>query len=169
VLRRDLLIREMEPGDIRQASKITEEIMLDSWERHEKDYYPREALDFDISMDSAQNLVEYLKVETNFAYVAEEGKAILGTTKGRIFGKSGLARLGWIGVHPDYQRKGIGKALLKRVIKYCRDKGCHKLTLYTLPVLIPAVNLYLKLGFVPEAYLHKEWWNVDFIKMSKWL
>jgi len=120
-------------------------------------------------MQSAKDLEEALKVDTNFAYVAEEERTLLGTAAGRLFGKSGLARLGWIGVHPDHQRKGIGKALLKRVIRYCRDKGCHKLTLYTLPVLIPAVNLYLKLGFVPEAYLHKEWWNVDFIKMSKWL
>ncbi len=36
-------------------------------------------------------------------------------------------------------------------------------------MLIPAINLYLKFGFVPEAFLRKEWWNVDFIKMSLWL
>ncbi len=33
--------------------------------------------------------------------------------RGRLFGKSGLAKLGWIGVNPDHRRKGIGKALLK--------------------------------------------------------
>lgn len=164
-----MLIREMMPRDAEQASKITEETMLDSWQRHEKDHYPREALDFDISMQSAKNLEEALKIDTNFAYVADEKDTTLGIAKGRLFGKSGLAKLGWIGVHPDHQRKGIGKALLRRVITYCRDNGCHKLTLNTMPVLIPAINLYLKLGSVPEAYLHKEWWNVDFIKMSKWL
>jgi len=163
-----LLIREMKPKDAEQASKIIEETRLDSWQRHEKDYYPRKALDFDISMKSAKNLRESLKIEANFMYVADEARAILGVAIGRLIGKSGLATLGWIGVHPNHQRKGIGKALLIEVIRYCRDHGCHKLTLYTLPVLIPAVNLYLRLGFVPEAYLHKEWWNVDFIKMSKW-
>ncbi|MFQ6068307.1 MAG: GNAT family N-acetyltransferase [Candidatus Bathyarchaeia archaeon] len=117
----------------------------------------------------AKNLEESLKIETNFIFVAEEKNTVIGVAVGRIVGKSGLARLGWIGVHPSHQRKGTGKALLKEVIKYCRNQGCHKLTLYTLPVLIPALNLYLKLGFVPEAYLRKEWWNVDFIKMSKWL
>ncbi|MCK4439716.1 GNAT family N-acetyltransferase [Candidatus Bathyarchaeota archaeon] len=70
---------------------------------------------------------------------------------------------------PTYQKDSIGKALLEKVIEHCRAEGCHKITLYTLPFLIPAINLYLKYGFVPEAYLHKEWWNVDFMKMSKWL
>jgi len=165
----DLLVRKMKTRDAEQVSKITEEIMLDSWQRHERDYYPREALDFDISMKSAKNLEESLRIKTNFMYVAEEAEAILGVAIGRLIGKSGLAILGWIGVYPNHQRRGIGKALLEKAIKYCRDNGCHKLTLYTLPILIPAVNLYLKLGFVPEAYLHKEWWSVDFIKMSKWL
>jgi len=81
----------------------------------------------------------------------------------------GLALLEWICVHPTHQGKGIGEAILKHFIEYCKQQKCHKITLYTLPVLIPALKLYLKLGFVPEAYLHKEWWGVDFIKMSKWL
>lgn len=159
----------MKPEDVEQVSKITEETMLDGWERHEMDYYPREALDFDISMQSAENLVESLNDETSFTFVADKKKSILGVVAGRLFVESGLARVEWIGVHPNCQRKGIGEALLRKVIRYCRDKGCHKLTLYTLPVTIPAINLYLKLGFFPEAYLSREWWNVDFIKMSKWL
>jgi len=148
---------------------MTEEIMLDCWEKYEKDYYPKKALDFDISVHSPKYYQDSLKVETNFAFVVEEDNEIVGIANGRLVGKSGLARLGWIGVHPNHQNKRIGKALLKKVIEYCRAEGCHKITLYTTPVLIPAVNLYLKQGFVPEAYLRKEWWNVDFIKMSKWL
>lgn len=45
-------IRKMQCGDIKQASKMTEEIMLDCWEKYEKDYYPKKALDFDISVHS---------------------------------------------------------------------------------------------------------------------
>ncbi len=45
-----MLIREMIPRDAEQAAKITEEIMRDSWQNYEKDYYPQEALDFDIAM-----------------------------------------------------------------------------------------------------------------------
>jgi len=164
-----MFVRKMNPSDVEQASKITKEVMLDSWERYERNYYPREALDFDISRHSAENYKESLRIEERFAFVAEEEGRIVGVVMGRIVGESGLATLGWIGVHPTYQRRGIGKALLETIINHCEAKGCHKITLYTMPVLIPAVNLYLKLGFVPEAYLHKEWWKTDFIKMSKWL
>lgn len=162
-------IRKMQSGDAKKVSKMTKEIMLDCWEKYEKDYYPKKALDFDISVHSPKYYRDSLKVETNFVFIAEEDNKIVGVAKGMIIGESGLARLGWIGIHPTRQNLGIGKALLEKVIEHCRAKGCHKITLFTLPVLIPAVNLYLKCGFVPEAYLHKEWWNVDFIKMSKWL
>lgn len=162
-------IRKMQSGDAKKVSKMTKEIMLDCWEKYGKDYYPKKALDFDISVHSPKYYRDFLKVETNFVFIAEEDNKIVGVAKGMIIGESGLARLGWIGVHPTRQNLGIGKALLEKVIEHCRTKGCHKITLHTLPVLIPAVNLYLKCGFVPEAYLHKEWWNVGFIKMSKWL
>jgi len=164
-----VLVRKMQRGDAKQASKMTKEIMLDCWREYEKNYYPKKALDFDISVHSPKYYRDSLKLETNFTFVAEENGEIAGVANGRLVGESGLAILGWIGVHPTHQNRGIGKALLEKVIEHCRTEGCHKITLYTLPVLIPAVNLYLKHGFVPEAYLRKEWWNVDFIKMSKWL
>lgn len=164
-----IFVRKMQPSDAKQASKMTKEIMLYTWEKHEKSYYPRKALDFDISVHSPKHYRDSLKVEMNFAFVAEGNGEIVGIAIGKLVGESGLARLGSIGVHPTHQNKGIGKALLEKVIEHCRAKGCHKITLYTLPVLIPAMNLYLKYSFVPEAYLRKEWWNVDFIKMSRWL
>ena len=94
-------------------------------------------------------------MKTNFAFVAEENGEIVGIAMGRLVGESGLARLGWIGVHPTRQNKGIGRALLEKATEHCRAEGCHKITLYTSPVLIPAINLYLKYSFVPEAYLQR--------------
>jgi len=162
-------IREMRIEDAEEAAKIIRETTLDSWERLEKGYYPRRALEFDITRSSPEMLRQRFADAQNFGFVAVENNVIVATASGNIVGESGLARLGGIGVHPDYQRKGIGKALLQRVIEYCKAKRCHKIILYTLPVLVPAINLYLKCGFVPEAYLRKEWWKVDFIKMSLWL
>jgi len=162
-------IREMRIEDAEQVAKVLRETMLHSWEHYEKDYYPKQALEFDITHNSAEQLKERFANAENFGFVVEEANEIIATTLGRIVGESGLATLGWIGVHPNYQRKGIGKALLQRVIEHSKTKRSHKIILYTLPVLIPAINLYLKCGFVPEAYLRKEWWKVDFIKMSLWL
>jgi ribosomal protein S18 acetylase RimI-like enzyme len=159
----------MQHEDTKAASRATKEAMLDSWEKREKNYYPKEALDFDISVHSPKDYRDFLRPETNYACIAEQDNKIIGIAMVTIVGKSGLARLGWIGVHPSHQKRGVGTALLEDVVEHCKSRKCHKITLYTLPVLIPAINLYLKFGFVPETYLHKEWWNVDFIKMSKWL
>jgi len=126
-------------------------------------------LEFDISINSPEHLKEKIANPQELLFVSEENETIVGIAFGKIVGESGLARLGWIGVRPEHQRQGIGKALLKEFIEHCRQKGCHKVTLNTLPVLIPAINLYLKCGFVPEAYLRREWWRVDFIRMSLWL
>jgi len=162
-------IREMQITDVEEASRVLRETMLDSWERFEKGYYPRKALEFDISHNSPEALKQRLVDPQNFNYVSEENNIIVGTALGKIIGESGLASLGWIGVHPRYQRRGVGKALMQGSVEHCKSRGCHKIILYTLPVLILAINLYLKCGFVPEAYFRKEWWRVDFIKMSRWI
>jgi len=164
-----VLTRRMLLDDAKQTAKMLKENLLDWWEKYAKDYYPKKAVDFDISRQSPEHLQDFLKVEINYAFVAEENNEIVGIAKGKIVGESGLAMLNSLAVHPNHQNKGIGKALLEEVINHCKAKNCHKITLYTIPVLIPAVNLYLKSGFVPEAYLHKESWNINFIKMSRWL
>lgn len=147
----------------------SERILVDSWERYEKDYYPRRALEHDLSSRTPEHYKNQLEDPSRFTFVAEEGGKLVGIASGEILGIPGLARLGTIGIHPGHQRSGVGKALMEKVVKHCEKKGCHKITLYTLPVLIPAINLYLRFGFVPEAYLREEWWAVDFIKMSLWL
>jgi ribosomal protein S18 acetylase RimI-like enzyme len=166
-------VRNMKAEDAEASAKVVRETMEDTWNRLERDYYPRKALEFDMSLCIPEKYTKELQEPNNFHFVAEENGKIVGIATGIIQRgdekAGGLARLGWICVHQSHQQKGIGEALLNHVIEYCRQQKCHKITLYTLPVLVPALKLYLKVGFVPEAYLRKEWWEIDFIKMSKWL
>ncbi len=164
-----VIIRKMGFNDVEEASIITKDIMLDAYERFEKGFYPLQAVEFDISNHSSQHFHDALKQPDRFLYVAEENRVIVGMVTGRIIGESGLAQIGWFGVLPTHQRKGIGRQLLETVIGHCQGKNCHKITLNTIQVLEPAIVLYIKCGFVPEAYLYKEWWGVNFIKMSNWL
>jgi len=164
-----MIIRKMAEEDIARVAEITGIIMNDAWERYEKGYYPRKAVDFDISSHSKEHTAESLGSDDDLSLVAEDEGRVVGVVSGRLIGVSGLARLGWLGVLPEFQGRGIGRELLERAIEECRERGCHKITLYTLPVLMPAVNLYMRVGFVPESYLRREWWEVDFLKMSIWL
>ncbi len=165
----DIEIRPMAAGDIPGTIKAMREAWDHSYETWEKGYYPIEAHEFDMSQNTAENLRKKLDDAQYFSFIALADGRIAGRISGDIFGNSGYGMIRNIAVHPDFHRLGIGKKLLDRAVAHFEGKGCHKVSLNTLPVLIPAINLYLKSGFVPEAYLARQWWGVDFIYMSKWL
>lgn len=51
-------------------------------------------------------------------------------------------------IHPDYQRRGIGRALLD----FAREQSPDHLWLYTLQVNIQARSFYEKNGFIAEKF-----------------
>jgi len=165
----NISIRELEEHDILATIEVMKEAWNYSYETWEKDYYPREAHEFDLGQNTEENYRKYLGDASTFCFIGLVNGKIAGKISGQIIGKSGFSMIRSIAVHPDYYRCGVGKRLLGATMDHLRKMGCHKVSLHTLPVLIPAINLYLKAGFVPEAYLAKQWWGVDFIYMSKWL
>ncbi len=162
-------IRRMRNKDIEGTIKAMRVAWDYSYETWEKDYYPREAHEFDLSQNTPENWDKSLADPCYFAFIALADGKIAGKVSGQVIGNSGFGMIRNIAVHPKYHRKGIGRMLVDAAINHLEKKGCHKVSLNTLPVLIPAINLYLKSGFVPEAYLAKQWWGVDFIYMSRWL
>lgn len=162
-----LRVRPLELNDLERASSLSTTIMLNLWDEHLRDYYPKRALRHDLVFHSRESYARILEDSHSFCFVAELGKDLVGVVVGRVDG--GVASIRWIGVHPSWRKRGIGRRLLTRAVEHCKKLGCHKVTLYTLPTIIPAMNLYLKSGFVPEAYLRKHWWGVDYVVMSKWV
>ncbi|MGG3574849.1 GNAT family N-acetyltransferase [Bacillus gobiensis] len=54
-------------------------------------------------------------------------------------------------VHPDYQKQGIGRTILKNLLKKCQDEGMKKVQLFSAK---GKHSFYKKLGFTerePEA------------------
>jgi GNAT superfamily N-acetyltransferase len=49
-----------------------------------------------------------------------------------IYIAEGRVNIGWMGVHPDDQRKGIGSQLIKAAEDFSRQKGIDELAVYTL-------------------------------------
>lgn len=50
-------------------------------------------------------------------------------------------------VHPDFQGKGLGKALMKYMIKKLRSEDISNITLFADPQV---VNFYRRMGFMPD-------------------
>jgi len=63
-------------------------------------------------------------------FVAVRGETILGFIT--LYVAEGRVNIGWLGVHPDYHRRGIGGRLLQAAEDYCRDIGILELATYTL-------------------------------------
>jgi predicted N-acetyltransferase YhbS len=86
-----VIIRKMQPKDVEEASEALCEAMRDAWKRYEKGYYPKRALEFDISVSSPEHLRKKLENPQKLLLVAEENGAIVGVAFGEIIGESGLA------------------------------------------------------------------------------
>ncbi|NEQ63961.1 MAG: GNAT family N-acetyltransferase [Symploca sp. SIO1B1] len=50
-------------------------------------------------------------------------------------------------VHPDFQNQGLGKALMKYMIKKLRNEDISNITLFADPQV---VNFYRRMGFMPD-------------------
>lgn len=86
----------------------------------------------------------------------EEGHPILVATErdqvvgGAILVHTPFISIGYhLAVHPDYQRKGIGNALMKESEKILKEKGAEKVCIYVYEDKKHLLDIYKKKGFVP--------------------
>ncbi|NER11144.1 Acetyltransferase (GNAT) family protein [Muriicola jejuensis] len=87
--------------------------------------------------------------------IDQGGKIFFGKVKGEIAGCFSLLpgedmcfELGKMAVKPQFQGQQIGQKLLRFAIDYTRERGMHRLYLYSNTILTPAIHLYRKFGFV---------------------
>jgi mycothiol synthase len=63
----------------------------------------------------------------------------------------GSGYLHYVGVDPAHTRRGLGRLVTLRVLHDFRDAGLRDAVLETEVFRLPAIRLYLQLGFVPES------------------
>jgi ribosomal protein S18 acetylase RimI-like enzyme len=92
---------------------------------------------------------------TNWAFLVarEEGQAIGGATVAfrtpgldMLGGRTDLAALWDIRVHPDYRRRGVGRALLGQAAAWARERGCTQLKIETQNNNVRACRFYAAQG-----------------------
>ncbi|HYF65934.1 MAG TPA: GNAT family N-acetyltransferase [Herpetosiphonaceae bacterium] len=62
----------------------------------------------------------------------------------------------WVGTHRDHGRRGLSAALMQRLLVDFAARGYGDAVLETDDFRLPAIRLYLKLGFIPVYQAHGE-------------
>jgi GNAT superfamily N-acetyltransferase len=88
----------------------------------------------------------FLAMEPDGCYVAEWNGQPAGTATIIAYGAA-VAWIGMVLVHPDYRRRGVGTALLKRCIEHLRERGVRSIKLDATPA---GKQVYDGLGFKDE-------------------
>ncbi len=86
-------------------------------------------------------------------FLLNSGKKIIGTASAWFdndYDGGKYGRIHWLAIHPDYQGKGLSKPLLSATCQKLVELGHDKAYLTTSSARIPAINLYLKFGFIKE-------------------
>jgi ribosomal protein S18 acetylase RimI-like enzyme len=60
---------------------------------------------------------------------------------------TGVGDIEPVGVHPDFQRRGLGRAIMHEALRRLRDKGMTRAVLNTWTRNEPGLALYKSLGF----------------------
>ncbi len=60
--------------------------------------------------------------------------------------------LGWVAGHPEHSGRGLGAIVCAAVVRRYRAAGYRRIFLRTDDFRLPAIKVYLKLGFVPFLF-----------------
>jgi GNAT superfamily N-acetyltransferase len=109
----------------------------------------RELADFLLAFDPTRDGVWVALENSRFA-----GSIAIDGRQARTAG----ARLRWFIVVPEFQGTGIGFAMARRAVAFCRQQGYAKIFLWTFKGLDTARAIYEKLGFtLCEAHAVAQW------------
>ena len=108
-------------------------------------------------------------------FVVEDGERIVGrlsVARDAHPASFHVADLGLM-VAAGYRRRGVGRALLARAVKWARTAHVRKLELHVFPHNEPAIALYEGFGFVREGFRREHYRRgsgyVDAILMAYWV
>lgn len=156
-------IRQATPDDVRPAF----ELALCVFNEFEAPTYEPIAIDkFKSDCIENQNYINNYLSGNHLMYVALENEKIIG-----MINERGNGRISMLFVDGEYQRQGIAKSLMERMVCELKLRGINKITLQSSPYAVP---FYKNFGFIqtsveqklngfiitPMEYIPNEIWDV---------
>ncbi len=99
------------------------------------------------------NPKQYILDTGGFIFFVKNEDRIIGTVA--LINQNTFFELSKMAISPAYQGLKIGQQLIEYCINFAKEQQWKTITLYSNRKLIPAINLYKKVGFV-EAPLEKD-------------
>ncbi|MEM6865672.1 MAG: GNAT family N-acetyltransferase [Bacteroidota bacterium] len=114
----------------------------EAWISH---YFKMEPMDY-LALDHPQT---YILDKGGYIVVALKGETVVGVCALiKMVGKAYDFELAKMGVSPSHQGQGIGGLLGKHILAKAKEFGASTVYLESNSILVPALALYRKLGFV---------------------
>ena len=113
-----------------------------------------------------KRFIDFSEKEGVRIFVAEDKSKILGfltLTEGDI---EVPAQFHLVAVAKEFRGKGIGKELIRRGMEHVEAVGGRKIKVFVRPWNVVMQKVCIELGFVPEAYLRREYLDRDLILYS---
>jgi ribosomal protein S18 acetylase RimI-like enzyme len=98
--------------------------------------------------DPASDIQSKMKTQPELFFVAVDEGSLVGTAMSGFDGHRGWVY--YVAVHPDYRRRGIGSALMKKVEGALTEMGCSKLNLQIRVGNAQVQSFYDSLGYSLE-------------------
>jgi hypothetical protein len=126
--------------EIRSYSHADQESVIKLW----KTVFP----DAPAHNDPDANIRSKLDIQPELFFLAKSDGQIIGTAMSGFDGHRGWVY--YVAVHPEYRRRGIGTALMKRVEESLSEIGCPKLNLQIRADNAEVQSFYESLGYRVE-------------------
>jgi ribosomal protein S18 acetylase RimI-like enzyme len=95
--------------------------------------------------DPRKDIQRKLRIRPDLFLVAESEGSVIGTVMAGYDGHRGW--INYLGVDPDYRRRGVGRALMAEAERLLREAGCPKINLQVRGSNLAAVEFYQHIGF----------------------
>jgi ribosomal protein S18 acetylase RimI-like enzyme len=99
------------------------------------------------------NPKEYIMDAGGFIFFIKKEHKIIGTIA--LINQNTFFELSKMAISPKYQGLKIGQQLMEYCINFAKEQQWQSITLYSNRKLVPAINLYKKVGFI-EVPLEKD-------------